>query len=521
MSELRQAFIKFFTSLRVTVVLLALSIVLVFVATLDQVNLGIWAVQEKYFRTFFVLWNIKGFPVPVFPGGYFIGGLLLINLVASHVYRFKFTWKKAGITLTHAGLILLLVGELFTGIWQEEYQLRLDEGQSRNYSESYLYNELAVIDATDPDWDQVVAIPEKRLQRERNPIQHERLPFRIATRAYYPNAAVQLREELGNPSAPPPATRDIGARLAIIPMAMTYKQNERNLPAAVIELIGPDNVSLGTWVVSTMLVQPQTFDYAGRTWRIAMRFERSYKPYSVTLLDFTHDRYLGTEIPKNFASKVRLLSADGTTDRETLIYMNNPLRYDGLTFYQAGFDNNDKTTILQVVRNPSWAIPYLSCLLLAVGLYWQFTWHLIHFSARRRAAGAPAALASDPMIALGIVITLRIFAGFAGLWVASTLDGPAAAVSLALCVADFLGCAVLLYGLVARRAWFGPFLTVFAWFTLALLTHSVIQELAGGDIYQTMMRWVGISLHLLTVIGLFALNRSIKLSRSSTSTRAA
>ena len=386
MSDLRQSFITFFTSLRVTVVLLALSIILIFVATLDQVNLGIWAVQEKYFRTFFVLWDIKGFPVPVFPGGYFIGGLLLVNLVASHVYRFKFAWKKSGIQLTHAGLIVLLVGELLTGLWQEEYQLRLDEGQSRNYSESYLFNELAVIDATDADWDQVVAIPEKQLKTGRDPIQHERLPFRIATRAYYPNAAVQLREELGNQSAPAPATRDIGARLAIIPMPMTYKQNERNLPAAVIELLGPNIVSLGTWVVSTMLVQPQTFDYAGRTFRIAMRFERTYKPYSVTLLDFTHDRYLGTEIPKNFASKVRLHSEDGTTDREVLIYMNNPLRYDGLTFYQAGFDNNDRTTILQVVRNPSWLLPYIACILMGLGLTVQFGIHLFAFVSKRRAS---------------------------------------------------------------------------------------------------------------------------------------
>jgi hypothetical protein len=384
MRDLWDSFVKFFTSLRVTVVLLALSIILIFAATLDQVNLGIWAVQEKYFRTFFVFWNVKGFPVPVFPGGYFIGGLLLINLLASHLYHFKFTLKKSGIFLTHAGLIVLLVGELLTGLWQEEYQLRLDQGQTRNYSESYRDNELAIIDATDPDWDQVVAIPEERL-RDGKPIQHERLPFRIVTRAYYPNAAVQQREELGNTSAPPPANRDIGARLAIIPLPITYKPNERNLPAAVIELLGPSNVSLGTWVVSTMLVQPQTFDYAGRTWRLAMRFERAYKPYSLTLLKFSHDRYIGTEIPKNFASKVRLHSEDGGTDREVLIYMNNPLRHDGLTFYQAGFDNNDTTTVLQVVKNPSWILPYIACIMMGLGLIIQFGIHLFAFIAKRRA----------------------------------------------------------------------------------------------------------------------------------------
>jgi len=383
MREIGDSFVKFFTSLQLTVILLALSIVLIFAATLDQVNLGIWAVQEKYFRTFFVLWDVKGFPVPVFPGGYFIGGMLLINLLASHLYRFKFTWKKSGIFLTHAGLILLLVGELLTGLWQEEFQLRLDQGQTRNYSESYRENELAITDVTDPQWDQVISIPMEYVNRK-DPIQHERLPFRVVTRTFYPNAVVQRRDQLSNVTSPPPATQDIGSKVVVIPIPLTYKQDERNWPTATIELIGPANASLGTWLVSSMLVQAQTFEYAGRTFRLALRSTRAYKPYSLTLLKFSHDRYMGTEIPKNFASKVRLHSDDGATDREALIYMNNPLRYDGLTFYQAGFDNNDTTTILQVVRNPSWLLPYIACCLMGLGLTIQFCIHLFAFANKRR-----------------------------------------------------------------------------------------------------------------------------------------
>ena len=383
MRDIWNAFVKFFISLQLTVVLLALSIVLIFAATLDQVNLGIWVVQEKYFRTFFVLWDVKGVPVPVFPGGYFIGGLLLINLITSHAYRFKLSWKKSGILLTHAGLIILLVGELLTGLWQEEFQLRLDQGETRNYAESYRDNELALIDATDPKWDQVIAIPAERLS-DGAPIQHERLPFRVVTRAYHPNAFIQMRDQLGNVTTPPPATRDIGAKLVVTPTPITYKQNERNLPSAIIELVGPGSESLGTWVVSTMLAQPQSFDYAGRTWRVALRSTRAYKPYSLKLLKFSHDRYMGTNIPKNFASKVLLHSDDGKTDREVLIYMNNPLRYDGLTFYQAGFDNNDTTTILQVVRNPSWLLPYIACGMMGLGLIIQFGIHLFAFANKRR-----------------------------------------------------------------------------------------------------------------------------------------
>jgi hypothetical protein len=382
------AFKRFFVSMELTVALLALSMILVFVATLDQVNLGIWAVQEKYFRTFVVITHVGGVPVPVFPGGYFIGGLLLCNLIAAHVYRFKLSWKKVGIHLTHFGLIFLLVGELITGLFQEDFQMRLDEGQTRNYSESFRENEVAIIDVTDPAWDEVVAIPEALLA-DKKPVQHPKLPFRVVTKAYYPNAALGMRNQV--PNAPEStATQGIGPRLVVTPQAMTFKHDERNLPAALLEFVGP-NGSLGTWLVSTMLIDPQQFTFEGRNYQISFRFKREYKGFALTLVDFTHDKYPGTEIPKNFSSRVRVKSQDGATDREVLIFMNNPLRYDGLTFYQAGFDNNDTTSVLQVVRNPGWLIPYVSCLLMTLGLTVHFLISLNGFIGRRSAPARTAA----------------------------------------------------------------------------------------------------------------------------------
>lgn len=390
MNELTRQFRDFFVSLKLTVVLIAFSIVLIFAATLDQVNLGIWAVQQKYFHSLFVMWKVGDIPVPIFPGGYLIGGFLLVNLIAAQVYRFKFSAKKSGIWLTHVGLILLLIGELLTGLWQEEFALRLDEGETKNYSESYRFNELAITETTDPKFDDVVAIPEKYVARG-EPIQQAKLPFRVVPKIYYPNAALAARDPAATGAQPTPATTGIGLQAVATPLPLTYRQNERNAPAAYIELAGPEG-SLGTWLVSAdPRFPPQRFDYAGRSWKIAFRFERSYKPYSLTLLNFSHDRYAGTDIPKNFSSRLRLNTPNGTDDREVLIYMNNPLRYAGLTFYQAGFENDDKTTILQVVRNPSWQLPYISCTLMTLGLIVQFCIHLVAFIARRRPSASAAA----------------------------------------------------------------------------------------------------------------------------------
>jgi hypothetical protein len=370
---------NFIVSLKLTVVLLALGMVLVFVATWDQRNLGIWAVQAKYFHSFVVYTSFGSIPVPFLPGGYAVGGLLLANLIAAHIYRFGLKWRKAGIGLTHFGLIVLLIGELLSGLWQKDYHMRLNEAETKNYAESSRYNELAITDTTNPNTDEVVVIPEALLARHAT-VQHPKLPFRVVPKAYYPNSILQRRTDSATGGL---ATIGFGTTLAAIPQPVSYRDEETNSPSAFIELIAPDQ-SVGTFLVSTQLLMPQEFSYGGHTWRITFRAERSYYPFSLTLLKFSHDRYAGTDIPKNFSSKLRLKTPDGRDDRDVLIYMNNPLRYSGLTFYQAGFENNDLTTILQVVRNPSWMLPYVACALMSLGLLLQFGIHLVGFVTKRR-----------------------------------------------------------------------------------------------------------------------------------------
>jgi len=388
MNEYVRQFRDFFVSIRLTVGLLLLSMILVFWATLAQVELGVWGVQHKFFHSFVVLQEIPrtGISIPAFPGGYFVGGLLLINLLAAHIYRFKFEWRKSGIQLTHAGLILLLLGELFTGLMSQESMMRIDEGETKHYSESYREFELAVMDITDPAFNDVVAIPEAVLA-DTGTVQHPKLPFQVRIREYYVNASLQMKSQApGMPASR--ATAGVGPGISVTPLRPSTKENEGNMPASLVELAGPEG-TLGTWLVSPALGQPQTVAYQGRTWELTLRLRRYYQPHSVQLLKFVHEKYAGTDIPKNFASRIRLTTDNQREDREVLVYMNNPLRYAGLTYYQAGFDpNNDHNTILQVVRNPSWVLPYIACIMMGAGLVIQFGIHLFGFFRKRSAAAA-------------------------------------------------------------------------------------------------------------------------------------
>src|SRR5208282_17650 len=105
-------FVNFFSSMLLTIVCLGLALALVFAGTLAQVRLGLYVVQAEFFRSFFVYWSPAGshWKIPVFPGGWLIGLVLLVNLLAAHIQRFHFTRRKIGLFLVHAGLILLLAG---------------------------------------------------------------------------------------------------------------------------------------------------------------------------------------------------------------------------------------------------------------------------------------------------------------------------------------------------------------------------------------------------------------------------
>jgi hypothetical protein len=313
----------------------------------------------------------------------------MLSLVAGHLKRFKFAPAKLGIFLAHIGLILLLLGQLATDLLSKESLLQLREGQTKNYSDSHQENELVFItDAAQAGFDRVISIPESYLAAG-DEIRHPSLPFSVRVKRYYINS--RLRERASATSQEPPvANQGVGPQVTLHPLLATKKTDERNFPSAVLELAGPQG-ALGTWLVSSWLTQPQEISGLEQPWRLALRWKRFYTPYSIQLLKATHEVYRGTDIPKNFQSRVRIENPVSGENREVDIYMNNPLRYEGLTYYQyqMGPDERDArvgTSTLQVVRNPSWLTPYLGCVLVGAGLVIQFMKHLLSFLHQRRTA---------------------------------------------------------------------------------------------------------------------------------------
>ena len=373
------------TSLKLTIVCLAMLMVLVVACTLSQVNRGTFGSVNMYIRSFLVWWEIPGssWSIAVFPGGALVGLVLAANLIAAQARRLELSWKKAGIWIVHAGLILLFAGEFVTSAFQVESRLAIEEGQTLNYVESPRELELAVVDTTDPRHDEVYGVPESLIARGGS-FNVPGTPISFNVKGFLRNAELS---RLGPGDPPPLATRGVGAGVAARELPPVVADEDINRTVAYVEPVAAGR-SYGTWLVSNGLGAPQSFVHEGRTYAMAMRPRREYLPYSLTLKKFRHDVYPGTDIPKNFSSLVHLTNPGRGEERDVLIYMNQPLRYAGKAFYQASFGKGDTLSVLQVVENPGWLLPYISCVLVTTGLLVHFAISLRRSAKRRRAAQA-------------------------------------------------------------------------------------------------------------------------------------
>lgn len=364
-------------SLRLTVFCLAIACVLVFVGTLAQAKIGIYEAERLFFTSLFVTIPVPrvGLRIPIFPGGYLIGLILLLNLGASLV-RYPALRCRYSLLLLHLGIGILLVGQVVSDFVRRESILRLVEGEAKNYSEDGRRYELALVDYSLVGRDRIYAVPDSWLRSGRL-INDKRLPLQIKVLQFWPNSRL-IHTTASKNGKPQLTTGQSPVReVSVEPLPLESNSERRNMPSALIELRTHEGKGLGQWLVSSWLdEQPVCLD--GKKFGLSLRLRRYYKPYTIQLIDFEHVRYPGSDIPKSFSSRVRLIDPERQVDREVLIYMNHPLRYRGETLYQAGYDpSDDRVTILQVVRNPVWISPYVSCGIIALGLVLHFGQKLI------------------------------------------------------------------------------------------------------------------------------------------------
>lgn len=99
--------------------------------------------------------------------------------------------------------------------------------------------------------------------------------------------------------------------------------------------------------------------------------------FDVKLDKFEIVNYQGTQKAMQYSSAVQVLDKNQTELYRTTIAMNEPMKYQGYTFYQASFQNDERTgqpvaSILSVNQDPGRQMKYLGSLIFSLGVVWLF-----------------------------------------------------------------------------------------------------------------------------------------------------
>jgi len=331
--------------------------------------------------------------------------------------------RKAGIVVIHTGLLLLMVGELYTTYSAVEQRLFFYEGDTTRHAIDVNRTELAVIsDSTSgDDTEDVVVVPARRMSVD-GTLVDERLPFDIKVVAYYPNSDLVTVKPDDNTVPNAKGLAEIVFAQPIAEVSGTgMEASSVNAASAYVQITDRrDGKDLGTYLISQQLYQNPDFDLDaikvdGKDYRIGLRYKHFYKPYSVFLKSTTRTNYTGTETPRTYSSTFRIIDPENNVDELKEVSMNNPLRYNNETFYQAGHDT-DKSgrtySVLQVVRNTGWMIPYVSCAMVGIGLVLHFLGIFVRFVERLGEKRDPSRRYDKTSIAmvLGFVLLFAMFA---------------------------------------------------------------------------------------------------------------
>lgn len=294
--------------------------------------------------------------------------------------------RRAGVVLLHSGVALLMFNEYYVYKTNVEANMRMFEGETKNYAFRLDQSELAITRA-DGASDHVWRVDDGFFTQvtEDNPVEVDAdLPFNVKILDFYKNSQIRARKD----EEETPATK--GAGLAIAAENVDIRASNESLsnyPSSHIEITAKDGTPIGTYMVSLHLGRPQYLTVDGKRYGIELRFHRDYKNYSIYLIDAVREDYVGTTQVKDYSSHIHLVDKSKDYDQKIRIWMNNPLRYQGETFYQADhqFIGGEDWTGLQIVNNNGWMIPYVCCMIVAVGMFGQFGFAVSRFLQRRAA----------------------------------------------------------------------------------------------------------------------------------------
>lgn len=319
--------------------------------TVAQKYIGLYAATQTFFGAP-IIWIWQTVPLPGMP---VIVALIFINLSCKLMFKSPWRWHRSGIILTHIGVMLLLLGGLFTSLFSSEGYIAFGQGEHTQSVADYHIREFVVLDGENTP---ILRINHNDLHAG-HVLEPENLPFTILIDEYCSNCEITAREYK--------TENHIGMaqHMQLSPKALE-KTDEENMAGLTFKVIQPDQMQI--FVSLEEVPQIPEVEDGENTYRFALRRVRREFPFTIELVAFEKESHPGTAMAKAYRSTV--LIKDDDLQWESIISMNAPLRYKGYTFFQSSFSQTPQgyVSVLAVVWNAGRIFPYISGIVMCIGL---------------------------------------------------------------------------------------------------------------------------------------------------------
>ena len=359
-----------------TILLLILGL-LTWFATLEQIDTGLYPTLNKYFhwKSVFLLPEIKGKMVPLpLPGGYWVGALLLLNLTLGGVIRIRKGWRHVGNLISHLGIIFMLVAGGVAHHFSERGNMAVGEGESSNVAEDYFEYVVEVAEIKDGKADTINLVRGEDLvdlnDGRSRLFKFPSLPFDLEIAGYLTNAVpVGITERA-------PARGERVADGYYLMEKPGENSAEANTAGCYARIVHRDGKKSDPFILAGASFHPFTVRHDDRIFTVDMRKRLWPMPFTVQLDKFTAAFHPGTMKPSKFVSKITRIENGG--EAKVTIQMNEPMRYEGLTFFQASYGppgagpGARMYSVFEVVKNPADKWPEYSLYIVSFGMLVTF-----------------------------------------------------------------------------------------------------------------------------------------------------
>lgn len=363
--------------------LLLLLGILTWLATLEQRDSGLYATLNKYFdwKSPFIIPEINGKNVWIpLPGGFWVCALLTVNLALGGLLRIRKGWKQLPNIISHSGIIILLLGGGVTHFFSERGNLAVGEGETSNVAEDYFEFVVEATEIIDNKPGEIHVIRGNQIEdldKSSRLFKLPNLPFDLEIGGYLENAQPVAVTERA------PENGELVSDGYFLMGKDPEKNAEGNTAACYVRVVERNGTKSDPVILAGASFHPYTLRHGDRIFTLDMRKRLWPMPFDLTLNKFTAEFYPGTTRPKKFVSQVT--RTENGQNADATIQMNEPLRYEGLTFFQASYGppgagpGQKLYSVFEVVKNPADKWPEYSLWVVVVGLILQFGLKLVLF----------------------------------------------------------------------------------------------------------------------------------------------